>query len=82
MNFDLLFMINGPLIPKAPSLPPLPPPPEPLPPVEEKDTEREDRMQKIAAKRKGRSSLITNQGGAAGLQGEDDASKKTKLGGN
>ena len=83
MNFDLLFMINGPLIPKAPSLPPLPPPPAPLPAsVEEPNTEREDRMKKIASKKKGRSSLITNQGGAAGLQDEDDASKKTKLGGN
>ena len=57
MNFDLLFMINGPLMPSAPKLPSLPPAPAPLP-------------------------LITNQGGAAGLQGEDDASKKTKLGGN
>jgi hypothetical protein len=82
MNFDLLLMINGPLMPSAPKLPPLPPAPAPLPAVEEKDTEREDRMRKLAANKKGRGSLITNQGGAAGLQGEDDSSKKTKLGGN
>jgi len=66
----------------APALPPLPPPPESLPPVDEGKSEREDRMKTIAKKRKGRSSLITNRGGAAGLSGEEDATKKTKLGGN
>ena len=66
----------------SPSFPPLPPPPEPLPDVDEGKEEREDRMKKMSSKKKGRSSLITNQGGAAGLQGEEDASKKTKLGGN
>tara|TARA_R110001583_G_scaffold156992_1_gene308898 strand:+ start:422 stop:664 length:243 start_codon:yes stop_codon:yes gene_type:complete len=66
----------------APALPPLPPAPEPLPAVDEGKQEREDRMKKLSSKKKGRSSLITNQGGAAGLQGEEDSSKKTKLGGN
>ena len=80
MNF-LDFIVTG-CFGGAPSLPPLPPAPEPLPPVDEGKQEREDRMKKMSAKKKGRSSLITNQGGAAGLQGEEDASKKTKLGGN
>ena len=80
MNFlDLIFTgcFGG-----APALPPLPPPPAPLPAVDEGKEEREDRMKKMSSKKKGRSSLITNQGGAAGLTGEEDDSKKTKLGGN
>tara|TARA_R110002167_G_scaffold74398_1_gene208256 strand:+ start:338 stop:580 length:243 start_codon:yes stop_codon:yes gene_type:complete len=80
MNF-LDFIFTG-CFGGAPALPPLPPPPEPLPVVDEGKEEREDRMKKMSSKKKGRSSLITNQGGAAGLQGEEDASKKTKLGGN
>jgi len=80
MNFlDLIFTgcFGG-----SPSLPPLPPPPPPLPPVDEGKEEREERMRKLSSKKQGRSSLITNQGGAAGLQGEEDVTKKTKLGGD
>jgi|TARA_R110000803_G_scaffold27196_6_gene63679 hypothetical protein len=80
MNFvDLIFtcFFGG-----TPALPPLPPLPEPLPDVEESDDDRKERMRKLASKKQGRSSLITNEGGAAGLSDETDATKKTKLGGN
>lgn len=80
MNF-LDFIFTG-CFGGAPSLPPLPPPPEPLPPVEEKDTEREDRMRRLSRNKKGRGSLITNEGGAAGLEDDPLATQKTKLGGN
>lgn len=80
MNF-LDFIFTG-CFGGAPSLPPLPAPPAPLPAVDEDAEARKERQRKLAQGKKGRSSLITNQGGAAGLQGESDASKKTKLGGN
>ena len=79
MNF-LDFIVTGCF--GSPSLPPLPPEPEPLPVVDEDAEARKARQDKLAKNKRGRSSLITNQGGAAGLQGEDDSSKKTKLGGN
>ena len=80
MNF-LDFIFTG-CFGGAPKLPPLPPSPDPLPAVVEDAEARKERMAKLAQNKKGRRALITNQGGAAGLQGESDATKKTKLGGN
>ena len=80
MNF-LDFIVTG-CFGGAPSLPPLPPEPEPLPDVDEDAEARKARQDKIAKNKRGRSSLITNQGGAAGLVDEPDTTKKTKLGGN
>ena len=66
----------------SPSMPPLPPVSAPLPEVDESVEERKARMDAMSKKKTGRKSTITNKGGAAGLEGEEDASKKTKLGGN
>ena len=65
----------------SPSLPPLPPPPEPLPEVDESAEDRKKRIAELDKKRNGRKSLITNEGGAGGLEGEEDETLKTKLGG-
>ena len=66
----------------SPEMPPLPPVSAPLPEVDESVEERKARMDAMSKKKTGRKSTITNKGGAAGLEGEEDASKKTKLGGN
>ena len=79
MNFlDLIYTIG---FPSAPKLPPLPPAPEPLPDVNEADPERDERLKRLASNKKGRGSLITNEGGAAGLAGTTDETLKKKLGG-
>ena len=66
----------------TPSLPPMPPMPEPLPDpsiaAEEKATKA--RAEEQAKRKRGRSSLITNEGGGAGLV-EEEKSTKQKLGG-
>jgi hypothetical protein len=66
----------------GPSLPPMPPMPAPLPDpsiaAEEKATR--ERAAKAKDKKRGRASLITNEGGAAGLV-EAEKSTKQKLGG-
>jgi len=66
----------------TPSLPPMPPPPEPLPDVSKEQEEKEaaSRAKEAAKRKRGRSSLITNEGGAAGLE-EPDTTSKQKLGG-
>jgi len=66
----------------SPSMPPMPPPPPPLPDVSKEQEEKEVRERAAAAakKRRGRSSLITNVGGPAGLVEEEQATKQ-KLGG-
>tara|TARA_R100001244_G_scaffold127657_1_gene98375 strand:- start:60 stop:305 length:246 start_codon:yes stop_codon:yes gene_type:complete len=66
----------------APAMPPMPPMPAPLPDpsiaAEEKATR--ERAEKAKDKKRGRASLITNEGGAAGLV-EEEKSTKQKLGG-
>ena len=66
----------------APAMPPMPPMPEPLPDpsiaAEEKATKA--RAEEQAKRKRGRSSLITNEGGGAGLV-EEEKSTKQKLGG-
>jgi hypothetical protein len=66
----------------TPSLPPMPPMPTPLPDpsiaAEEKATR--ERAEKAKDKKRGKGSLITNEGGAAGLV-EEEKSTKQKLGG-
>ena len=66
----------------TPSLPPMPPMPAPLPDpsiaAEEKATR--ERAEKAKDKKRGRASLITNEGGGAGLV-EEEKSTKQKLGG-
>jgi hypothetical protein len=66
----------------APSLPPMPAPPPPLPDPSKEAEEKAvaDRAKEAEKKRRGRRSLITNQGGAAGLV-EEEQSAKQKLGG-
>ena len=78
MNF-LDFIVTGCF--GSPSLPPLPEEPEKLPDVNQSDEDKKVRMASLQQKKKGRGSLITNKGGAAGLEGETDEAKKTKLGG-
>jgi hypothetical protein len=80
MNF-LDFIFTG-CFPSAPKLPEIPDQPEPLPQVDEEDKARKERMQKLSSKRKGHGSLITNTGGAAGLQEDDGSAVKQKLGGS
>ena len=66
----------------APAMPPMPPPPPPLPDpsiaAEEKAVKA--RAEEQAKRKRGRSSLITNEGGAAGLE-EPNTTSKQKLGG-
>jgi len=66
----------------TPSLPPMPPPPAPLPDVSKEQEEKEaaSRAKEAAKRKRGRASLITNEGGAAGLV-EEEKSTKQKLGG-
>lgn len=66
----------------SPTLPPMPPPPAPLPDVSKETEEKEAaaRAKEAAKKKRGRASLITNEGGAAGLE-EDGNTAKQKLGG-
>ena len=66
----------------SPTLPPMPPMPAPLPDVskEQEEKEAKARADKAKDKKRGRASLITNEGGAAGLE-EDGNTAKQKLGG-
>ena len=66
----------------APAMPPMPPPPPPLPDPSIAAEEKAVKARAAAAKdkKRGRASLITNEGGAAGLE-EDGTTSKQKLGG-
>ena len=66
----------------SPTLPPMPPMPGPLPDVSKETEEKEAaaRAKEAAKKKRGRASLITNEGGASGLE-EDGNTAKQKLGG-
>jgi len=76
--FDLYFTVMGGAPPPRPVAPPPAPAPAPAPsPVDNAVAARE---KTAANKRRGRSSLITNIGGAPGL-GDDDTGRKPKLGG-
>ena len=76
--FDLYFAVMGGAPPPVPVAPPPAPMPAPAPsPVDNAVAARE---KTAANKRRGRSSLITNVGGAPGL-GDDEAGRKPKLGG-
>ena len=80
MNFfDIYFSVMGGSPPPPP--PAYRPPPRPLAPVAPGETdEAKSRKRKATQKRSGRTSLITNVGGATGL-GEDDSGRKKTLGG-
>ena len=76
--FDLYFTVMGGATPPRPVAPRPAPAPAPAPsPVDNAVAARE---KTAANKRRGRSSLITNIGGAPGL-GDDDTGRKPKLGG-
>lgn len=76
--FDLYFTVMGGAPPPRPVAPRPAPAPAPAPsPVDNAVAARE---KTAANKRRGRSSLITNIGGAPGL-GDDDTGRKPKLGG-
>ncbi len=66
----------------SPAIPPMPPPPPPLPDVGKQEEEKQAKARAAAAKdkKRGRASLITNEGGASGLE-EDGNTAKQKLGG-
>ena len=66
----------------SPQLPPMPPMPAPLPDVskEQEEKEAKARADKAKDKKRGRASLITNEGGGAGLEEEGNTAKQ-KLGG-
>jgi hypothetical protein len=76
--FDLYFAVMGGAPPPRPVAPP--PAPRPAPAPSPADNAMAAREKTAANKRRGRSSLITNIGGAPGL-GDDDAGRKPKLGG-
>ena len=78
MNFlDIYFSIMGGSPPPRPVYSP-PPPPKPAPaPVDNSAAARE---KTAANKKRGRSSLISNKGGASGL-GDDASGEKKTLGG-
>ncbi len=80
MNFfDIYFSVmGGSPPPPPPAYSPPPPPPAPVAPGE--TDEAKSRKRKAKQKRGGRTSLITNVGGATGL-GEGDSGKKRTLGG-
>ena len=79
MNFfDIYFSVMGGSPPPPPPAYSPPPPPPPLAPGE--TDEAKSRKRKAKQKRGGRTSLITNVGGATGL-GEDDSGRKKTLGG-
>ena len=65
----------------APSLPPMPaaPPPLPDPSIEAEEKAVAARAKEAEKKKRGRRSLITNQGGPGGLV-EEEQSAKQKLG--
>ena len=66
----------------SPSLPPPPAPPPPLPDISEEEERRAvAERAKQANRKRGRNSLITNQGGATGLL-DDDSDVKQTLGGS
>lgn len=76
--FDLYFTVMGGAPPPRPVAPPPAPRPAPAPsPVDNAVAARE---KTAANKRRGRTSLITNIGGAPGL-GDDDTGRKPRLGG-
>jgi len=66
----------------APAMPAMPAPVTPLPDpsIAAEEKAAKARKQEQAKRKRGRSSLITNEGGAAGLEEEGNASKQ-KLGG-
>jgi len=66
----------------SPTLPPMPAPAPPLPDVSIAAEEKEaaSRAKESAKRKRGRSSLITNEGGASGLE-EEGTTSKQKLGG-
>ena len=66
----------------APAMPPMPPMPEPLPDpsIAAEEKAAKARKQEQDKKKRGRASLITNEGGGAGLE-EDGNTAKQKLGG-
>ena len=76
MNFlDTYFSIMGGAPPRpAPAPVYTPPPPAPV------DNSAAAREKTAANKKRGRTALITNKGGAPGL-GDDEAGRKPKLGG-
>ena len=63
-------------------MPPMPPPPPPLPDpsIAAEEKAARERAEKAKDKKRGKGSLITNEGGAAGLV-EEEKSTKQKLGG-
>tara|TARA_B110000285_G_scaffold43985_1_gene48968 strand:+ start:922 stop:1164 length:243 start_codon:yes stop_codon:yes gene_type:complete len=66
----------------SPTLPPMPAPAPPLPDVSKEAEEKEAaaRAKEAAKRKRGRASLITNEGGAAGIE-EEGTTSKQKLGG-
>tara|TARA_R110000824_G_scaffold1439_2_gene7240 strand:+ start:936 stop:1181 length:246 start_codon:yes stop_codon:yes gene_type:complete len=66
----------------APAMPPMPaaPPPLPDPSIAAEEKAVKARADEAAKRKRGRASLITNEGGAAGLE-EDSTTSKQKLGG-
>ena len=63
-------------------MPPMPPPPAPLPDpsIAAEEKAARERAEKAKDKKRGKRSLITNEGGAAGLEEEGNTAKQ-KLGG-
>ena len=78
--FDLYFTVMGGAPPPRPVAPPPAPAPAPAPAPSPVDNAVAAREKTAANKRRGRSSLITNIGGAPGL-GDDDTGRKPRLGG-
>ena len=75
---DTYFAIMGGSPPPRPVYSPPPPAPKPAPaPV---DNSAAARQKTADNKKRGRTALITNKGGAPGL-GDDEAGRKPKLGG-
>ena len=78
--FDLYFTVMGGAPPPRPVAPPPAPAPAPAPAPSPVDNAVAAREKTAANKRRGRTSLITNIGGAPGL-GDDDTGRKPRLGG-
>ena len=76
---DTFFTIMGGAPPPRPVYTP-PPAAKPTPAPAPVDNAVSAREKTASNKRRGRSSLITNKGGASGL-GDDEAGRKPKLGG-
>ena len=78
--FDIYFSIMGGSPPPRPVYSPQPPAPKPTPTPAPVDNSAAARQKTADNKKRGRTALITNKGGASGL-GDDEAGRKPKLGG-